>query len=106
MHIQSDLKFIPPPPSAIGLHELGTKEYRPKEGQLAIVSEKGAKPHFVQGENFVVQVGKKPAGRHLIVQITCADPILVKHGKDELVLDAGVYYVSRTDGKVDAPLVQ
>ena len=105
-HIQSDIRFISPPAGATALNPLNVKQYLPKDGQLALLADKGGKPHIIQGENFRIQIGKKPAGRHLVMQLTAADPILVKIGREEIILDAGVYYVELARGGAGIPSVQ
>ena len=105
-HVQSDIRFITLPSGATALNPLNVKQYLPKDGQLILLADKGGKPHVIQGENFRIQIGKKPAGRHLIMQLTASDPILVKIGREELLLDAGVYYIGLTKGGTDIPLVQ
>lgn len=105
-YIQSDIKFHTPPGGSVPLNELTVKQYLPKDGQLTVVAEKGAKPHVIMGDNFRIQVGRKIAGNHPIALLTTADDIVVRYGKDEAYLPAGVYYVSVVaDGKV-TPLIQ
>lgn len=106
MLTQNDLKFIKPPSSAIALNEIHVEQYLPKEGVLTILSARGAEPHYVHGNNFRVQIGKKHAGRHKIAVLTAAETLTVKHKKAELSLQPGVYYVALANGSMDVPLVQ
>lgn len=104
-YIQGDLKFMRPPALATSMIALTAKEYLPKDGVLTLLTEKGARPHVIQGTNFRVRVGKKHLGNHLIAELSLTEPAIVKSGKDELTLDAGVYYILAPNPKVP-PLVQ
>ena len=106
MYTQSDIQFIKPPSSATGFKELTIEDYSPKDGQLTILAEKGARPHILRGGNFRIQVGKKFAGRHKIAKLTVMDKIVVQYGKEELSIPNGIYYVTLANGSADTPLIQ
>ena len=105
-YVQGDLRFIIPPPGAVGLNEMTSRGFLPKNVKLTIVAETGAEPHTVDGRNFQLFIGKKIAGRREIAVLFAAEPIKIKYGKgEELELGNGTYYVQSTGSKAEIPLV-
>ncbi len=103
---QDDIRFINPPPGAIGLNPITAKEYLPNKGQLIVLSQKGAEPHTIEGKNFRIHVGRKPAGRHQVAILSSAEPLVVRYKKDEMILDSGVYYIVLANGGGNVPVFQ